>query len=141
VAGGGLEQLDEPSAAVQRVAAAHVVPAGALSELLAQAADLEGLRVGDASGEQQEGHGADAHGVEAAVHGLGEGAVEVGEGLAGSCLCVPAEVPQGDGESARGLARGGLLLCGGHEVTRRSCAVGRRRRLDGTTLAQFIIYE
>jgi hypothetical protein len=33
MAGGRLEQLDEPSAAVQRVAAAHVVPAGALSEL------------------------------------------------------------------------------------------------------------
>src|SRR5215210_7920473 len=140
MAGGGLEQLDESASAVQRIAAAHVVPAGALAELLAQTADLEGLRGVDPPGEQQERHGADAHGVEAPLDRLGEGAVEVGERLAGSCLCVPAEVPQGDGESARGLACGGLLLCG-HEVTRRSCAVGRRRRFGGTTLAQFIIYE
>lgn len=40
VPGGRLEQLDEPPPAVQRIAAAHVVPAGALSEPLAQAADL-----------------------------------------------------------------------------------------------------
>ena len=63
VAGRGLEELGEPAQAVEPVPAAHVVPPGALPEVLAQPLDDEGVGILDAPGEEQEGHRADADGV------------------------------------------------------------------------------
>ncbi|GAA3354790.1 hypothetical protein GCM10017744_014760 [Streptomyces antimycoticus] len=81
MAQGRLEQLAQPGPSVDLAPAAHVVPAHPLPVRAAQPRrpQLAGVEPG---AEEQERHGTDAHGVVAARHGLLEGAVEVGEGLA-----------------------------------------------------------
>lgn len=104
MAQGRLEQLAQPGPSVDLAPAAHVVPAHPLPVRAAQPRQpqLAGVEPG---AEEQERHGTDAHGVVAARHGLPEGAVEVGEGLARAGAGVPAEVPQRDGQFVRQMRR------------------------------------